>query len=83
MSRSARALAHPNIALIKYWGKRDIPLNLPAVSSLSVTLDRFLTDTTVTTDHPGEDDHIVINGYRVQATGRLWDPTGTIENCLY
>lgn len=62
MSRTARARSHPNIALIKYWGKRDIPLNLPAVSSLSVTLDTFLTDTTVTTHHAGAHDRIVING---------------------
>ena len=69
MSRSARALAHPNIALIKYWGKRDIPLNLPAVSSLSVTLDAFLTDTTVTTHHPGDADQIVINGAPLSGKG--------------
>lgn len=42
------ATAHPNIALVKYWGKRDIPLNLPAVPSLSLTLDGFQTRTTVT-----------------------------------
>lgn len=42
------AIAHPNIALIKYWGKRDITLNLPAVSSLSLTLSDFCTTTTVT-----------------------------------
>jgi diphosphomevalonate decarboxylase len=41
------AIAHPNIALIKYWGKRDRQLNLPAVSSLSLTLDTFKTETTV------------------------------------
>ena len=44
---TATATAHPNIALVKYWGKRDIPLNLPAVPSLSLTLDGFLTTTTV------------------------------------
>ncbi len=44
----ATAQAHPNIALIKYWGKRDRALNLPATSSLSLTLDRFLTRTSVT-----------------------------------
>ena len=42
------ARAHSNIALIKYWGKRDIPLNLPSVGSLSLTLDAFYTDTTLT-----------------------------------
>jgi diphosphomevalonate decarboxylase len=39
----ASAQAQPNIALIKYWGKRDIEQNLPAVSSLSVTLDSLWT----------------------------------------
>jgi diphosphomevalonate decarboxylase len=32
---------------VKYWGKRDLALNLPAVSSLSLTLDRFSTETEV------------------------------------
>ena len=45
---TATAVAHPNIALVKYWGKRDLQLNLPAVSSLSLTLDGFETRTTVT-----------------------------------
>ncbi|MCH7853503.1 MAG: diphosphomevalonate decarboxylase [Proteobacteria bacterium] len=34
----ATAQAQPNIALIKYWGKRDVSRNLPAVGSLSLTL---------------------------------------------
>ena len=37
------AQAQPNIALIKYWGKRDHALNLPAVSSLSITLQSLWT----------------------------------------
>lgn len=41
------AKAHTNIALIKYWGKRDESLFLPMNSSLSITLDRFYTTTTV------------------------------------
>lgn len=48
--KSATARAHANIALVKYWGKRDTALNLPAVSSLSLTLDRFWTETTVSPD---------------------------------
>ncbi|TAM04459.1 MAG: diphosphomevalonate decarboxylase, partial [Rhodanobacter sp.] len=32
---AAIAQAQPNIALIKYWGKRDTKLNLPATGSLS------------------------------------------------
>ena len=37
-----------NIAVIKYWGKRDEKLNLPLHSSLSVTLsmENMYTETT-------------------------------------
>jgi diphosphomevalonate decarboxylase len=43
----ATAVAHANIALVKYWGKRDEQLLLPEAASLSVALDRLLTTTTV------------------------------------
>ncbi len=39
----ATAIAQPNIALIKYWGKRDVELNLPAVGSISITLRDLFT----------------------------------------
>lgn len=45
-----RARACANIALAKYWGKSDETLNLPAVPSLSITLDALVTETTVTLD---------------------------------
>lgn len=35
---SAIACANANVALAKYWGKRDEALNLPATGSISVTL---------------------------------------------
>ncbi len=41
------AMAHPNIAVVKYWGKRDLPLNLPSTCSVSVTLSGFRTITSV------------------------------------
>lgn len=47
---TAAARAHSNIALVKYWGKRDAALNLPAVGSISVTLDALFTDTRVRFD---------------------------------
>lgn len=43
----AAAQAQPNIALVKYWGKRDTTLNLPAVGSISITLDSLWTRTEV------------------------------------
>ena len=44
---AACARAHANIALVKYWGKRDRALNLPARGSLSLTLAALTTTTTV------------------------------------
>ena len=61
----ATAIAHPNIALIKYWGKRSVALNLPSTSSLSVTLDTFQTTTTVTWG--ADEDTLIVNGSEVEA----------------
>jgi diphosphomevalonate decarboxylase len=46
----ATAIAHANIALVKYWGKRDEARVLPDAPSLSVALDRLVTTTTVELD---------------------------------
>ncbi|NKC01670.1 MAG: diphosphomevalonate decarboxylase [Pseudomonadales bacterium] len=54
-----KALAHPNIALIKYWGKQDKLGNFPATPSLSITLDGLVTETVLT---DGSTDRFVING---------------------
>jgi diphosphomevalonate decarboxylase len=45
--QKATATAHPNIALVKYWGKRDEKLVLPHQSSLSITIAPFEVTTTV------------------------------------
>ncbi len=44
---AGQAKAHTNIALAKYWGKSDLLLNLPAVPSISLTLDSLFTETRV------------------------------------
>ena len=46
-SAKATARAHPNIALVKYWGKRNAELVLPHNSSFSVTLAPLEVTTTV------------------------------------
>jgi diphosphomevalonate decarboxylase len=43
----ATAVANPNIAFVKYWGKADQALNLPASPSLSMNLAALTTATTV------------------------------------
>ena len=55
------AVAGTNIALVKYWGKRDVALNLPATGSLSLTLDRLGTRTTVAFDD-GARDRLILDG---------------------
>ncbi|XP_061132712.1 diphosphomevalonate decarboxylase [Syngnathus typhle] len=53
-----------NIAVVKYWGKRDEDLILPINSSLSVTLhqDQLKTTTTVATSKSFEEDRLWLNG---------------------
>jgi len=54
--------APPNIALVKYWGVRDPSRALPYNSSLSVTLDRLRSRTTVGFDPALERDEVELNG---------------------
>jgi diphosphomevalonate decarboxylase len=65
----ATALAHPNIAFIKYWGNTDDSLRLPANPSLSMNLGDLHTVTTVTfTDNlPG--DELFINQQPITGLG--------------
>jgi diphosphomevalonate decarboxylase len=60
LTTTARACA--NIALVKYWGKRDARLNVPAAGSLSLTLDALVTTTQVTFDAGLAGDEFVLDG---------------------
>lgn len=51
MSLVHEVVAPSNIALIKYWGKRDAQLQLPANDSLSMTLSAACTRTTAQVAH--------------------------------
>jgi diphosphomevalonate decarboxylase len=64
---TARACA--NIALVKYWGKRDASLNLPAAGSLSLSLAALVTETRVDFDAALGNDLIELEG----------KPAGTAE----
>jgi len=66
--RRATAVAHANIALVKYWGKRDEALLLPESPSLSIALDRLFTTTTVELGVPS--DSLVLDG-RAAGEGEL------------
>ena len=58
----ATAKAYSNIAFVKYWGKRDTRLNLPAVGSISLTLDALYTITSVQFDKNLSEDELILNG---------------------
>ncbi|MBV70921.1 MAG: diphosphomevalonate decarboxylase [Myxococcales bacterium] len=60
--KKAKAQAGINIALIKYWGKKNTELNQPAVGSLSLTLDTFTTETTVHFSDACAKDTFTLNG---------------------
>lgn len=53
-----------NIALVKYWGKRNRELNLPVTSSFSISLNSH-THTTVETLPHMEEDVVVLNGMSI------------------
>lgn len=57
----ASAKAHSNIALVKYWGKRDKELMLPQNGSISMTLSDLVVHTTVEFGDFSEDS-LFING---------------------
>lgn len=62
MNATATARAHANIALVKYWGKRDAALNLPAVGSLSITLEGLASTTRVAFDPALGADQVLLDG---------------------
>lgn len=67
-----------NIAVIKYWGKRDETLILPVNDSISVTLDpdHLCTTTTVAVSPSFDQDRMWLNGKEISLAG------GRYQNCL-
>jgi diphosphomevalonate decarboxylase len=55
------AIAHPNIALIKYWGNCDPTSRVPANGSISVNLAGLHTVTSVTFDVVLQADELILN----------------------
>ncbi|MFH0970976.1 MAG: diphosphomevalonate decarboxylase [Candidatus Micrarchaeota archaeon] len=67
MDYHAKVLATPNIAVVKYWGKRDEKLMLPTNSSLSFTMDEQLkTETEIRFEKGQKEDELVLDGARLE-----------------
>jgi diphosphomevalonate decarboxylase len=62
---SAVAIAHPNIAMIKYWGDIDPELHIPANGSISMNLSSLFTRTEVSFDSSLEQDELILNDERM------------------
>jgi diphosphomevalonate decarboxylase len=62
MTREVAVVAHPNVALSKYWGKREGQGNVPAVPSLSVTLAGLATRTRLRWDDRLDEHRFVLGG---------------------
>ena len=58
----ATAIAHPNIAFTKYWGKVDAELNIPGNNSISMNLDGCTTKTTVEFSGAYDADVVYVDG---------------------
>ncbi len=60
--KTVKVRSRANIALAKYWGKADARLNVPAVGSISITLDSLYSETEVALDTALPADELVLNG---------------------
>ena len=67
LNPAGQAYAPTNIALVKYWGKRDTELNLPVTSSLSISLADKGAITTLTQNNKSSDT-ILLNNNPVEAS---------------
>src|SRR5215813_6274744 len=63
LAAGTTARANANLALVKYWGKRDPELNLPATGSISLTLEGLTVEARVAFGDR-ETDRIEIDGNR-------------------
>lgn len=66
----ATAVAQPNIALIKYWGKQDDALIIPVTGSISMTLDVYPTTTTVELLAEADKDSATLDGEELRGVER-------------
>jgi diphosphomevalonate decarboxylase len=64
---SATVYAPANIALVKYWGKRDEALNLPVTGSLSISLGPLGSHVTLGRGAGATDDAMWLNGEALPA----------------
>jgi diphosphomevalonate decarboxylase len=69
MKLHATALAHPNIAFIKYWGLEDEARRIPVNGSISMNIGCLATKTSVQFDPQLTEDILILNGETFTGSG--------------
>lgn len=69
-----------NIALVKYWGKRDPQLNLPTNSSLSLSLGQLGTYTEALFS---DEDELIFNGERLNSESAFYQKVFQFADLFY
>ena len=69
--KQTTAIAHPNFALIKYWGKKESKQNRPAMSSISITVDSMWSKTTIKKNMTSKNHRLFINGKEESDLSRI------------
>ena len=62
---TSTAIAHANIAVAKYWGKRDTSLNLPIFDSVAFNVSDLVTETTAVWTDEMPVDRLTVDGERI------------------
>ena len=68
------AIAHPNFALVKYWGKKDSKQNRPAMSSISVTVNSMISKTKIFKNSQSNHHQLFINGVEESDLSNILPP---------
>jgi len=87
--QAVSARAYANIALVKYWGKRESQINSPATPSISLALEALRTETRVERVEGGSD-HVMLDGSpaddrtrtRISAYLDLWRELDLLEGAF-
>ncbi len=72
--KETTAIAHPNFALVKYWGKKDTKKNRPAMSSISVTVDTMYSKTKIFKNSQSRRHQLFINGVEESDLSKILPP---------
>ncbi len=69
----ASAVANANIALVKYWGKRNKELMLPTNNSISMTTEGLNTHTTIEFNKKYKEDVFILNEHEFKKGSEEYD----------